>query len=154
MMAESDIDGDIAEIDAFLADQKTLMPEAPIWGPSVRPGELQAIWGVVESSGINRAELRFRCASLDRSEPSISLIFRRRLVCRLDIVPPHVWKPNPHGAANMGLPPSVNGTHLHEWEFNKRHCRRNGFGDVPFRSQLNVLISTTSAGLGGLGRAD
>jgi hypothetical protein len=139
MMGEK-YDPDIAEIDAFLADPKTLDGAEPLWRSASRPDELQATWGIVESSGISRAELRFRCPTLNRAEPSISLIFRRKAVWRVDLVASHSWKPNPIGADKLGLPPLVYGAHAHTWQDNREYIRRNGFGPIPYRRPLPISI--------------
>jgi hypothetical protein len=34
----------------------------------------------------------------------------------------------------------VTGVHAHEWESNREQCRKSGFGDLPFRTQLPAQI--------------
>jgi len=51
-------DSEVEEVDAFLAEPKTLVDEQPTWTKSARPGEMQATWGILESGSVSRAELR------------------------------------------------------------------------------------------------
>lgn len=139
-MADVEFDQEIAEIEAFLADPKKVADGVPVWIAATRKNEYQAIWGIFESSGVSRAELRFRYSSLSKSEPSVSVVFRRRLVARIDIVPPQSWKPNPPGAFALGLPARVEGTHTHSWADNRDFVRSNGFGQLPFRRPLPVAM--------------
>jgi hypothetical protein len=55
-------EAEAAEIDAFLAEDKSL-EAVPIWRGSSWPGELTAVWNIRDSLGIGRATLRFRCPS-------------------------------------------------------------------------------------------
>jgi hypothetical protein len=139
-MARGKYDPEIAEVEAFLAEAKSLEAPEPPWIKSSRRDELQATWGIVDSAGVSRAELRFRCPSLSRNDPSVSLVYRRLLVCRIDVLSPEVWKPNPPAAIVLGLPPIVTGTHGHRWTDNREHIRINGFGELPFRCQLSSAI--------------
>ena len=139
-MAGGKSDLEISEVEAFLAEAKTLDGGEPLWVKSSRPDELQATWGISDSAGVSRGELRFRCPSLYRDDPSVSLIYRRRLIWRIDIVAPQAWKPNPPEAAMLELPPIVTGTHGHRWTDNREHVRINGFGELPFRCQLSPAI--------------
>jgi hypothetical protein len=97
---------DIDEIDAFYAEAKRLQGPAPLWTENSR-GELSASWNIEDSIGIVRAHFRFRCPKFFRQWPSLSLIYRGNLVCRVDLVPQSESKPNPIGAASLRLPPMV-----------------------------------------------
>jgi hypothetical protein len=131
-------DSDIGEIDAYLADAKTLDGGEPLWIKSARRGELQATWGILDSAGVSRGELRFRVSPTERTEPSITVIHRRRLIWRLDVVAANSWKPNPQDAWVYRLPAIVRGTHNHAWPDNREHVRANGFGEMPYRRPLGA----------------
>jgi hypothetical protein len=122
---------DIAEVDAFMADQKSLYGPLPTWQEGTRAGELSASWPILDSIGIARAELRFRSARQRLQFPSISVIYRQNLVGRVDIVDPTECKINPPGGAAMGLPASVCGSHCHSWADNRDYVHSNGFGHMP-----------------------
>jgi len=134
-------DSEVEEVDAFLAEPKTLVDEQPTWTKSARPGEMQATWGILESGSVSRAELRFRFSPAFRTEPSISVLLRpKRPIWRIDLVAPQSWKPNPLGAERYDLPPMVYGPHSHAWPDNREHVRVNGFGPLPFRRPLPAAI--------------
>lgn len=129
---------DIAEIDAFIAEQKSLQDlegASPEWQDGY-PGELSATWNIVDSVGIVRAQLRFRCPVHKPQFPSISLIYKGSLITRLDLVSQDECKPNPHDAAMFGLPPRVCGPHWHPWAFNRSYVETAGFGRMPYREPL------------------
>jgi hypothetical protein len=132
-------EAEAAEIEAFLVEDKTL-DGIPIWHASPRPGELSAVWNVKDSLGIGRATLRFRCPRAARAWPSISLIFRNNPIWRIDLVAPDVWKPNPPGAAALGLPPEVRGSHSHTWNDNRAHLLSQDLWSLPYRRPLLVTI--------------
>lgn len=80
---------DIAEIDAFIAENKTLEDlegSTPEWEDG-HAGELSGTWNVVDSVGLIRAQLRFRCPKSRPQFSSISLIYKGNLITRLDLVP-------------------------------------------------------------------
>ena len=101
-----------------------------------------------------RAELRFRCPDVERqSECSISVLFRGRLIHRVDVVPNHIRKPNPAAALKLGLPAKIDGPHAHEWRNNRDIVRRNGqFGTLPCRSQLPPQVTKLSQALAELAK--
>lgn len=113
---------EIAEIDAYLAEQKTLAEREPIW---VRPHEqtknhtCTASWPVRDSAGITRGELRFRFNTEKRDNPSVSLLYARRPIYRIDIVPESEAHWNGLIAQRFGLPPTILGTHRHRWDYNR-----------------------------------
>ncbi len=124
-------DAEIAEIDAFLAEEKHLDGPPPLWTQSYgRDWTLR--WGLVDPAGVQRGELAFTIdARLEK--PSVVLLTQRRLIHRLDLVPDVECKDNPYGALVMGLPPQVCGSHEHPWDVNREWVRVNGFGELPFR---------------------
>jgi len=138
-MSKAVLEAEAEAVDAFLLDDKRL-DGIPNWHPSPRPGELSATWNIQDSLGIVRAALRFRCPRAARGSPSISLVFREDLIWRIDLVPQHVWKPNPPSAVYLGLPPEVYGSHSHRWYDNRAYVLSHGFGSLPYRRPLPVAI--------------
>lgn len=140
---------DIAEIDAFIAENKTLEDlegSTPEWEDG-HAGELSGTWNVVDSVGLIRAQLRFRCPKSRPQFSSISLIYKGNLITRLDLVPPDECKPNMPAAAAFGLPPHVCGPHWHPWEFNRSYVESAGFGRIPYREPLPPQIRKLPQGL-------
>ncbi len=132
---------DIDEIDAFLAEQKTLLGRLPEWKPNdFRPGEYENTWAIGDSLGIVRAGLRFRFAPDLRAYPSVSVVYRQQLIWRLDLAPPDECKFNPPTAADLGLPPKVCGSHWHGWPDNRAYVQSHGFGTMPFRRPIPVQV--------------
>ncbi|RVU15081.1 hypothetical protein [Methylobacterium oryzihabitans] len=127
------------EVDFFLAAEKFLENGEPSWSRSAYPGELQATWGIIDEDGIRSGSLRFRCR-MDRSDPSITVLWRDKLIWRTDLVDPLACKPNPLAAFGMGLPAMVCGSHHHSWPDNKAHVGRHGFGSLPIRRPLRPQI--------------
>jgi hypothetical protein len=132
-------EAEAAEIDAFLAEDKSL-EAVPIWRGSSWPGELTAVWNIRDSLGIGRATLRFRCPRAARAWPSISLIFRGNPLWRIDLVASGVWKPNPPSAVSLGLPSEVRGSHSHTWHDNRAHLLSQDLWTLPYRRPLPVAI--------------
>jgi hypothetical protein len=113
---------EIAAVDAFLLEPKRLRGDRPQWFQSAdRMKEIHATWGIEDSLGIERAQLRFRCHSRNRSFPSVSVIFRSKAIWRIDIVPQNECKYNPVWARKVGLPATICGPHGHEWPDNRYH---------------------------------
>lgn len=125
-------EADLLAADAFLADENKLLFGSPTpW--VAHHGEWQQDWIIVESDGRQRASLRFRCGAAHLDWPSINLIFRGHPLCRLDREPPTVCHPNLPGAAKLGLPPEVCGTHFHGWAINRAWVAKNGRWELPYR---------------------
>ncbi len=137
-------ESELLAVDAFLAELKSLSGPIPRWRNSGFGNETIATWGVLDSLGIDRAELRLVIQPGRRDFPSLSLILnknffagaRGRAVARLDFAESDVCKRNPPGADLLDLPFEVCGNHIHSWEANREHIRRNGFGALPARSPL------------------
>lgn len=110
-----------AEIDAFLSTPKFLKGPQPTWRPNGRQDQLDARWPVEETGGISRAHLAFRYNRVSTNEPSVSLIYQRRKVCRVDVKPTEEWDGNPPQAMKLGLPGQVFGPHIHRWEHNREY---------------------------------
>lgn len=131
---------DILAIKEFLACEKRLKGGPPQWKPSSRKGDVQAIWDIVEEHGVERAHLRFRCATAHRDCPSLSLIFRDRPVWRVDIVPADECKYNPPWCAQLGLPATVCGPHEHNWDDNDAYLAEGAAWNLPARRPLPPQI--------------
>lgn len=131
----------LAEIDAFLAETKTLHGDLPQWGPSSRPRDLQAAWPLADSAGVIRAEIRCRCERNDRTAISLSVIYRGQPIWRVDLEAPSVRHTNPPWAALVGRPPVIYGSHSHAWPDNVEHLRgMPPEWDLPCRRSLPVAI--------------
>jgi hypothetical protein len=132
---------DTSEIDAFLAEPKTLLGPFPEWKKNqARPGEYENTWLIADSLGIVRAQLRFRFSTSNKAFPSVSLIYRTLLIWRIDLVPPDECKFNMLGAAALGLPARVCGSHSHSWPDNRDYVQSQGFGQMPYRRPIPVQV--------------
>lgn len=131
---------DVAEIDAFIAEPKTLLGPPPAWQQSSRVRDMEAKWQVEDSLGIIRAHLRFRFIKTEREYPSLSLIFQNTPIWRVDLRPESSWKPNPPVAAKLNLPAHVQGSHSHGWDHNRAYCLSQKAIQLPIRSPLPAKI--------------
>lgn len=109
------------EIDTFLLAQKHLKGEHPIWRPNGRLDQLDAKWPIEEHGAVSRSHLAFRYNRVSTNEPSVSLIYMGKKVCRIDIKPDDDWDGNPPQAREFGLPAKVYGSHIHRWQHNKKY---------------------------------
>ena len=109
------------EVDAFLQEPKFLLGPQPIWRQNGTFDRLDANWPIEEVSGLSRSYLAFRLNRLSTNEPSVSLIFRNRPVCRIDIKPLDEADGNPLQARKFGLPGQVYGPHIHRWDYNREY---------------------------------
>lgn len=140
------IAADVAAVDAFWADTpKHLSGPAPEFGASTfhRDGqyEREAIWPIADSLGIvGPAQIRFVVRPGLQLGPSISVIFNRQAVARVDFVPMDECELNPLWSATLGLPPKVCGPHLHSWEHNRHHVLKRERWELPCREALPVQV--------------
>lgn len=109
------------EIDNFLVASKSLKGTEPIWRENGRPDQLDAKWPILEANDVSRAHLTFRFNRVSTGEPSVSLIYKGKKVCRVDIKWPTDVDGNPLQAAEFGLPGEVRGSHVHKWEYNRKY---------------------------------
>lgn len=130
-------DPTVEEVDAFIQGHKTLDDFLPPW--EQRYGwDWETRWGILDAHGRQQAELVFTInAAL--THPSISAIFRKRLIYRVDIVPMTEIKHNEWGAIAVGLPAVVQGPHTHPWPEHREFIRQNGFGELPFRKPVDIV---------------
>lgn len=133
-------DVEVAEVDAFLAEYKTLDGFPPEWTQQ-HGRDWQVRWGIANSIGVQHGEL---CLSLNGNleRPSISALYQRRLIYRLDIVPDTECKPNDFGARFYGLPALICGPHTHPWPENREYVRLNGFRELPYRKPVEGTAMT------------
>ena len=110
-----------AEIDVFLSAKKSLSGLQPVWRANGRSDQLDAKWPIEEEGGVFRAHLAFRYNRVSTDQPSVSLIYERQKVCRIDVKPPDEYDGNPPQARNFGLPAKVYGTHIHRWAHNREY---------------------------------
>jgi hypothetical protein len=142
VLVARDIAGDVAAVDAFLADSpKQLSGPPPEFGAATfhRRGdyEWKAVWPIADSLGVvMTGQRRFVVRPGLLLGPSISVIFDREAVARLDIVPAQECELNPLWAAALGLPPRVCGPHFHSWEHNRDHVLATEEWELPCRELL------------------
>lgn len=125
IVVANDTAADVAAADAFWKDTpKALSGPPPEFGVSTfyRDGAYarEAVWPIADSLGIvTTGQLRFVVRPGLQLGPSISVIFNRQAIARLDFVPPQECEPNPLQAASLGLPARVCGPHFHSWGHNR-----------------------------------
>lgn len=129
-------DPTLEEIDAFVAEFKTLDGMLSVWQQS-RGWDWQATWGLLDSRGRQLGELKFGInAALTR--PTIVATYRRKLIYRVDIVDDSECKQNDYAAMALGLPAVVCGPHTHPWAENRKFVQDNGFGELPVRKPVSI----------------
>lgn len=74
-----------AEIDAFIAEPKTLDGLFPPWGGKYG-NDFQCRWGILDSLQIRKGELLF-ALNAQGERPSVLAIFGQNMFFRLDLVP-------------------------------------------------------------------
>src|SRR5215472_14174750 len=139
-------EAEVAAVDAFLSDQKRLYGEPPEFGPTNvhrrgRQPEWDAVWPVADSLGVvTSGQLRFVARPDSYGRVSISVIFNRQSVCRLDFVLADECELNPFWAAEFGLPARVCGPHFHAWEHNRKHVLSVDKWELPCREPLPAQV--------------
>lgn len=137
---------DVEAVRQFLADKpKTLAGPAPEFGATTfhrnNVYEWDAKWPIADSLGvITSGQLRIVLRPGSGLGPSMSVIFNRQMVTRLDFDPPEICETNPLWAAEYALPPRVCGPHLHGWEPNERHVLETEDWELPCREALPPQI--------------
>ena len=131
-------DPTLDEVDAFIAGYKTLDGFLPAEWRQLRGWDWENRWGVLDVQGRQLGELVFSInASL--TSPTISAIYRKKLIYRVDIVPMDEEKHNDYGAKALGLPAIVRGPHTHPWPENRKFVELNGFGEIPYRKPVDII---------------
>lgn len=139
-MGKSDKARLCAEIDVFLKAKKSLSGPQPVWRPNGRPDQLDAKWPIEEEGGVYRAHLAFRYNRVSTNQPSVSLVYERKKVCRVDVKPTDEYDGNPPQARRFGLPAKVFGTHIHRWEHNREYvleCLPPDEWDIPIKEEIS-----------------
>lgn len=136
---------ELAAVDAFFADRKTLYGDPPEFGPTKfhRKGlpEWNAVWPIADSLGImTGGQLRFVTRPGLERGPTIAVILNQRCVARLDLAPADECETNPLWAQNLNLPARVCGVHYHGWEHNRAHVEWSGEWELPCRMPLPPQI--------------
>lgn len=133
---------ELSTVDAFMASQdKILDGSQPEWAFNPGYGDYQLSWPI-KDGGRTRSKLKFRIPSDDPEYPSISIIFRNKMVTRIDRVRKSECEPNPPYAHRYGLPARVCGTHVHKWHHNRLHVERSGIWELPAREPLTDNITS------------
>lgn len=139
-MSKSDKARLCVEIDEFLKAKKCLVGPQPVWRPSGRADQLDARWPIEEATNVSRAHLAFRYNRISTNEPSVSLIYERKKVCRVDVKPSDEYDGNPPQARRFGLPAKVFGTHIHRWEHNREYvleCLPPDEWEIPIKEPIS-----------------
>jgi hypothetical protein len=129
-------DPTVEEVDQFIAEYKTLAGFLPEW-QQVHGWNWSTRWGVLDKLEVQQAELIFTI-NAGLTKPSITAVFRKQPIYRVDIVPQDECKWNDYGALTLGLPARVCGPHTHPWPENRAFVAENGFGHLPFRKPVEV----------------
>jgi hypothetical protein len=134
---------DVEAVDSFLAAGKRLGGEAPEFGPTnfSRKGAYEncARWPLVDELGI-AIGAEFLFVARARGEHSVSVLWRQRPICRLDIVASNECKSNPYFARDFNLPARVCGSHFHAWEHSRAHILSQHGWELPCREPLPPQI--------------
>ena len=125
---------DLNAVDDFLArEDKVLDGPQPEWRQNGF-GDYQVSWPIKETeSGVIRSGLRLRIPIVAYDNPSIGLVYRRKMVCRHDRADGAKCEPNPPYAQCLGLPARVCGPHVHTWADNRAHVAMTGHWELPAR---------------------
>lgn len=133
------------EVDAFILSQKSLIDCKPRWENASRPNELGFKWWIIEEDGTSdQAYLTFLHRPGSQAERSVSLIYRKYQVCRIDLLPEEIREGNPPEALMMGLPSAVFGSHIHLWEHNKAYVldSRQKKWEIPVKVEISNSIQS------------
>lgn len=137
---------DVEAVRQFLADKlKTLVGPPPEFGATTfhrsNTYEWAATWPIADSLGIvGSGQLRFVVRPGSGLGPSLSVIFNRQMIARLDFAPPTECESNPLWAGAFGLPSRVCGPHFHSWEHNEQHTLDTEEWEMPCREPLPPQI--------------
>lgn len=134
-----------AEVDAYLEACKRLKDPQPVWRENGQFDRLDAKWVIEEESGLSRGYLAFRVNRISTGEPSVTLVFQARPICRIDIKPPDDSDGNPPQARALGLPAQVSGPHIHRWAHNRRYvldALPPDEWDIPIKEEISRSTQT------------
>lgn len=113
------------EVDDFITSPKCLCGPPPLWEKESRPDEVGIRWPVVAEDGDeDKAELAFLYRTESPEDKSVTLVYRKLPVCRIDLKPRDHRHINADRAESMGLPGTIFGSHAHLWLYNREHVLR------------------------------
>jgi hypothetical protein len=133
------------EIDDFLTTQKWLFGAQPIWRQNGSFDRLDGRWVINEAGDVSRAYLAFRLNRVSTNEPSVTLVFRGKPICRVDIKPIEDSDGNPPQARKFDLPGQVYGPHIHRWDYNREYVLKAlppNEWDIPIKQQISPSTQT------------
>lgn len=133
------------EIDRFIVAPKSLLGQQPSWRPNGTSDRVDGRWLIEEDIGVTRAYLAFRVNRISTGEPSVSLIFEGRPICRIDIKPADEEDGNPPQAMRFGLPGQVCGSHIHRWPYNREYVLEAlplDQWEIPIKEPISAATST------------
>ena len=138
---------DVEAVSRFFAERKTLFESPPEFGlkrTDQRNSPWEARWPIVDSAGSSTggAHLRITLSPASDRPLSISVIFLKNCIYRIDFVAHSICHHNPHWAAALGggITPMVCGPHVHPWEENRRHVETQDEWQLPCRIALPPQI--------------
>ncbi len=146
---------EVAEIERFLMEQKTVTDALPEWKDGDNVARWQAEWPVLDSDGVAREGTRlvFTARKQHTEYVGIRLLLRGQQIFGIDLVAPQEAKPNPPDAHRYGLPARVHGSHLHTWDDNRDYALRVGAGSLPYRRPTPTHMSRLPHALAALAQA-
>ena len=146
---------EVNEVDRFLAQQKTLSEGLPRWRDSHITGRLTAQWPIIDSEGVLREGTRlvFVCKVDELTRLSVTLLLRGNRIFGVDLVPGNECKVNGPGAARLGLPARVCGSHFHAWADNRDLALSAGLGAMQHRRPTPKLLTRLPHALAALAQS-
>lgn len=133
----------VSAASSFVSDPgKLLDGHQPHWIYARGYMDWQLTWPILQADGSTRSHVKLRVKPAERERSSVSLIFRRQPLARLDLAPADECKPNHPAALEYGLPPRVCGVHLHSWEFNHPIITKTGDWQLPVREPISGGIQS------------
>lgn len=131
------LESDLIVVDLFLeSESKELNGPQPDW---VKSGfdDWQVSWPIMEiDSGLIRSSLKLRIPLVSYQNPSVGVVFRKKMVARIDRANSSECEANPPYAQRLGLPGRVCGPHVHHWADNRAHVALTGKWELPTRRPI------------------
>jgi len=138
-------EAEAAAVDRFLSTPKSLYGGPPEFGATkfVRAGQPEwgAVWPVRdELDVVTSGQLKIVARPGMDKGTTITLIYNKQCITRLDLSPIEECERNPSWAWQFDLPAKVCGFHFHDWETNRAHVLATGKWELPCRSPLPPQI--------------
>ena len=121
-------------MDAFLAEPKTLDGPPPLWNGDGWYGFYSAVWNLKSALGSTVGAIEFRVEKADRSNVSMSVIYRSRPVWRVDLDTQRHG--NPHDGWIQSLPAFIEAPQAHPWPLNRAHVLSQDRWEIPYAREL------------------